>query len=79
MDLAVAKKLVPVVSVNIIGLVFNTLCLRDVEASFFQVMRHDIDYRMFKLNLIDFNLDCKRARPASHNSCFLSLYAIHPV
>jgi GDP-fucose transporter C1 len=38
MDLEIAKKLVPVVSVNIIGLVFNTLCLRDVEASFFQVM-----------------------------------------
>lgn len=32
-----AKKLFPVVSVNIIGLVFNTLCLRGVEASFFQV------------------------------------------
>jgi len=79
MDLAVAKKLVPVVSVNIIGLVFNTLCLRDVEASFFQVMCHDIEYRMIKLNLINFNLDCKRARPASHNSCFLSLYTIHPV
>ncbi|KAF4623416.1 hypothetical protein D9613_002248 [Agrocybe pediades] len=38
-DAEVAKKLVPVVSVNIIGLVFNTLCLRDVEASFFQIAR----------------------------------------
>ncbi|KAF8167603.1 hypothetical protein B0H34DRAFT_792312 [Crassisporium funariophilum] len=38
-DLEIAKKLVPVVSVNIIGLVFNTLCLRDVEASFFQIAR----------------------------------------
>ena len=36
-DFATAKKLTPVVLVNIIGLVFNTLCLRDVEASFFQV------------------------------------------
>jgi len=36
-DATVAKKLIPVVSVNIIGLVFNTFCLRDVEASFFQV------------------------------------------
>ena len=36
-DLETAKKLVPVVTVNIVGLVFNTLCLRDVEASFFQV------------------------------------------
>ena len=36
-DIQIAKKLTPVVLVNIIGLVFNTLCLRDVEASFFQV------------------------------------------
>ncbi|KAE9398472.1 hypothetical protein BT96DRAFT_1020128 [Gymnopus androsaceus JB14] len=35
----VANKLVPVVLVNIIGLVFNTLCLRGVEASFFQIAR----------------------------------------
>ncbi|KAJ7110065.1 hypothetical protein C8R44DRAFT_801299 [Mycena epipterygia] len=35
----VAKKLFPVVSVNILGLVFNTLCLRGVEASFFQIAR----------------------------------------
>jgi solute carrier family 35 (GDP-fucose transporter), member C1 len=34
-----ARKLIPVVSVNIIGLVFNTLCLRGVEASFFQIAR----------------------------------------
>jgi len=39
LDLQVAKSLFPVVSVNIIGLVFNTLCLRDVEASFFQIAR----------------------------------------
>jgi GDP-fucose transporter C1 len=38
-EMAVAKKLVPVVAVNVIGLVFNTLCLRDVEASFFQIAR----------------------------------------
>jgi GDP-fucose transporter C1 len=38
-DWAIARKLFPVVSVNIIGLVFNTLCLRDVEASFFQIAR----------------------------------------
>ncbi|KAF9486449.1 hypothetical protein BDN70DRAFT_793741 [Pholiota conissans] len=38
-DGQVAEKLLPVVSVNIIGLVFNTLCLRDVEASFFQIAR----------------------------------------
>lgn len=38
-DREVAIKLIPVVSVNIIGLVFNTLCLRGVEASFFQIAR----------------------------------------
>lgn len=37
LDIHAAKKLAPVVTVNIVGLVFNTLCLRDVEASFFQV------------------------------------------
>ncbi|KAI5122361.1 hypothetical protein M0805_004119 [Coniferiporia weirii] len=39
LEIATAKKLTPVVLVNIIGLVFNTLCLRDVEASFFQIAR----------------------------------------
>jgi len=35
----IAKKLFPVVFVNIVGLVFNTLCLRGVDASFFQIAR----------------------------------------
>ncbi|KAI0315252.1 hypothetical protein OF83DRAFT_1173993 [Amylostereum chailletii] len=39
MELLTAKKLTPVVLINIIGLVFNMLCLRDVEASFFQIAR----------------------------------------
>ncbi|TFK99713.1 hypothetical protein BDV98DRAFT_613288 [Pterulicium gracile] len=34
-----AKSLFPVVFINIVGLVFNTLCLRGVEASFFQIAR----------------------------------------
>ncbi|KAJ6503383.1 hypothetical protein C8R47DRAFT_200947 [Mycena vitilis] len=38
-ELETAKKLFPVVSVNIVGLVFNTLCLRGVDASFFQIAR----------------------------------------
>ncbi|KAH9997717.1 hypothetical protein BJV74DRAFT_826060 [Russula compacta] len=33
------KKLFPVVSINIAGLVFNILCLREVEATFFQIAR----------------------------------------
>lgn len=33
-----AKMLFPVVSINIAGLVFNILCLREVEATFFQVL-----------------------------------------
>lgn len=39
LELSTAKKLFPVVSVNIAGLVLNTLCLRGVEASFFQIAR----------------------------------------
>lgn len=39
LEVHTARKLAPVVSVNIIGLVFNTLCLRGVEASFFQIAR----------------------------------------
>ncbi len=36
-ELRTAKALAPVTTVNVIGLVFNILCLRGVEASFFQV------------------------------------------
>jgi GDP-fucose transporter C1 len=36
-DYTVAKGLFPVVSVNAVGLVWNTLCLRAVDASYFQV------------------------------------------
>jgi len=39
LDAHTAKKLTPVVTVNIVGLMFNTLCLRGVEASFFQIAR----------------------------------------
>lgn len=39
LSLQTAKDLFPVVFVNIVGLAFNTLCLRDVEASFFQIAR----------------------------------------
>jgi len=38
-DWYTVKKLFPVVAINIIGLVFNTLCLREVEATFFQIAR----------------------------------------
>lgn len=37
LELQTMKKLAPVVSVSLCGLVFNTLCLRAVEAAFFQV------------------------------------------
>ncbi|GJE85811.1 nucleotide-sugar transporter-like protein [Phanerochaete sordida] len=39
LDLKTAKKVAPVTLVNVIGLVFNILCLRGVEASFFQIAR----------------------------------------
>ena len=37
LELKTAKKLMPVTLVNVLGLIFNILCLRGVEASFFQV------------------------------------------
>ncbi|KAI0095088.1 hypothetical protein BDY19DRAFT_916230 [Irpex rosettiformis] len=39
LDFKTAKKLTPVTLVNVIGLIFNILCLRGVEASFFQIAR----------------------------------------
>ncbi|GAB1517384.1 hypothetical protein RhiTH_000432 [Rhizoctonia solani] len=38
-DYSIAKSLFPVVSVNAVGLVWNTLCLRAVDASYFQIAR----------------------------------------
>jgi solute carrier family 35 (GDP-fucose transporter), member C1 len=37
LELPTAKRLVPLFSVGLLTLVFNTLCLRNVDASFFQV------------------------------------------
>lgn len=39
LDLKTAKKMMPVTLVNVLGLIFNILCLRGVEASFFQIAR----------------------------------------
>ncbi|KAF8758464.1 GDP-fucose import inGolgi lumen [Rhizoctonia solani] len=38
-DYSIAESLFPVVSVNAVGLVWNTLCLRAVDASYFQIAR----------------------------------------
>ena len=67
LDLQVARSLFPVVSVNIIGLVFNTLCLRDVEASFFQVMIKFIIFSTINL----FCTDCSWPRTASYHSSLM--------
>jgi GDP-fucose transporter C1 len=37
LEFQIGMKLMPLVSVGIVALVFNTLCLRNVDASFFQV------------------------------------------
>ena len=37
LELKTAKKLAPLTFVNVVGLVFNILCLRGVDASYFQV------------------------------------------
>ncbi|KAH9982829.1 hypothetical protein BGW80DRAFT_1265173, partial [Lactifluus volemus] len=38
-DYHTMKKLFPVVSINVVGLVFNMFCLREVEVTFFQIAR----------------------------------------
>lgn len=44
LDPTVALQLAPVMTVGVIGLVFNTLCLRAVDASFFQVRSRVLTY-----------------------------------
>ncbi|KAH7100323.1 hypothetical protein BKA62DRAFT_706671 [Auriculariales sp. MPI-PUGE-AT-0066] len=39
LEFTTMRKLVPVISVSLSGLVFNTLCLRAVEAAYFQIAR----------------------------------------
>jgi len=60
-NLQTAYKLVPVVLVNIIGLVFNLLCLRGVEASFFQIARGLV----LPLTIIVSSLQSRSAPPLS--------------
>ncbi|KNZ55388.1 hypothetical protein VP01_2698g2 [Puccinia sorghi] len=39
LDLKIAQKLFPLISINVVGLMFNTLCLQYVDASFYQIAR----------------------------------------
>jgi GDP-fucose transporter C1 len=39
LDLQIAKQLTPLLSIGVLALVFNTLCLKNVDASFFQIAR----------------------------------------
>jgi len=39
LDLTIARKLTPLIVVDAAGFTFNALCLRDVEAAFYQVAR----------------------------------------
>jgi len=38
-DLKIAQKLLPLISINVVGLMFNTFCLQYVDASFYQIAR----------------------------------------
>ena len=67
-DWSTAKKLFPVVAINIIGLVFNTLCLREVEATFFQVRITVSDPH--PLAQSQSSQDCKRLGPALNDCCY---------
>src|ERR1700737_826381 len=39
LDLHTAKKLTPLIMIDAAGFMFNALCLRDVEAAFYQIAR----------------------------------------
>ncbi|OAV89186.1 hypothetical protein PTTG_09577 [Puccinia triticina 1-1 BBBD Race 1] len=39
LDLKMGQKLLPLISINVIGLIFNTFCLQYVDASFYQIAR----------------------------------------
>ncbi|POV98177.1 hypothetical protein PSTT_14588 [Puccinia striiformis] len=39
LDYKIGQKLLPLISINVIGLVFNTFCLQYVDASFYQIAR----------------------------------------
>jgi hypothetical protein len=48
-EMRTAKQLAPLFLIDVVGFVFNTLCLRDVEATFFQVSQCEsaIDHHTF--------------------------------
>ena len=46
LKLETAKKLAPVTFVNVTGLGFNILCLRGVEASYFQVGLYTLELQL---------------------------------
>jgi len=65
-DRRVAMKLFPVVAINIVGLVFNTLCLREVEATFFQVLSA---FYLPRPAQSQHSSDCKRLGLALDHCC----------
>lgn len=72
LDLKTAKKLTPVTLVNVIGLIFNILCLRGVEASFFQVRSMEIFSLTITLLISLYDPDCAWPRPAAYYCHILS-------
>jgi hypothetical protein len=71
LEFGTAKKLTPVVLVNIIGLIFNTLCLRDVEASFFQVCGLLLEMPRSSFNFTDCAWSCS----TSDHHCILRAHS----
>lgn len=61
------KQLAPILIVNVVGLTFNTLCLRGVDASFFQVM-HLLHLLVRLVGANPSFLDCERLGPSSNNN-----------
>lgn len=70
LDFKTVKSLTPVILVNVIGLMFNILCLRGVEASFFQVRLLFILIQQ----MLTTGADCARPCSAPNDNRIVSSY-----
>jgi len=66
-DPHIAMKLMPLVVVGVVALIFNTLCLKDVDASFFQASHGFLNF--YDLNNSFSITDCTRTTPSFYDRC----------
>lgn len=74
LELKLATKLLPYVFVGTTGLIFNTLCLAKVDASFFQVRSFHSSHPNVTTDSYLSTPDCSRPRPSFHYRHFCGIY-----